>query len=103
MKILKGVFSFLKNKYFITIAALTVWLLFFDRNDVFSQYDRHKEVKKLEAEHEYYRNEIARNRKEGVELQSNPKLLEKFGREHYLMKKDNEDIYLLVEDSLEKK
>jgi cell division protein FtsB len=103
VKVLKGVFAFLKNKYFITIVALTVWLLFFDRNNVFSQYERNNEVKKLEAEHEYYRSEIARNKKEGIELQSNPKLLEKFGREHYLMKKDNEDIYLLVEDSLEKK
>lgn len=103
MKFLKGVFTFVKNKYFITIIGITVWLLFFDRNDVFSQYERHEEVRKLEGEHEYYRSEIARNKKEGVELQSNPKLLEKFGREHYLMKKDNEDIYLLVEDSLEKK
>lgn len=82
--------------------VITVWLLFFDRNDVFSQYDRHQEVLKLEAEANYYRNEIANNRKEGFELQSNLKLVEKFGREHYLMKKDNEEIYLLVGDSLAK-
>ena len=37
------------------------------------------------------------------ELKSDSKLLEKFARERYLMKKDNEDIFLLVEDSLEKK
>ena len=35
-----------------------------------------------------------------LELQSNPKLLEKFAREHYLMKKDNEDIFILVQDSV---
>ncbi len=87
----------------LTLVGAAVWLLFFDRNDVFSQYDRHHEVKKLQAEVSYYKNEIEANQNAGVELQSNPKLLEKFGREHYLMKRDNEEIYLLVEDSLEKK
>ena len=72
---------------------LTLWLLFFDRNDVFYQYERYQSVKKLEAEANYFKNEIARNKKEG----------EEFARERYLMKKDNEDIFLLVEDSLEKK
>ncbi|MEO5642140.1 MAG: septum formation initiator family protein [Bacteroidia bacterium] len=103
MKALKSIFSFFKNKYVLTIVVMAVWLLFFDRNDVFTQYERHEEVKKLEAEHTYYKTEIANNKREGIELQSNLKLLEKFGREHYLMKKDNEEIYLLVEDSLEKK
>ncbi|MDQ3110099.1 MAG: septum formation initiator family protein [Bacteroidota bacterium] len=103
MKIFKQILSVLKNRYVITIAIAVVWLLFFDRNDVFSQYERHQEVKKLEAEHSYYKTEIGNNKREGIELQSNLKLLEKFGREHYLMKKDNEDIYVLVEDSLEKK
>ncbi|CAN5291752.1 hypothetical protein BH09BAC5_BH09BAC5_21110 [soil metagenome] len=103
VKIFKGIYSIVKNKYVLTVVVITAWLLFFDRNDVFTQMDRHNEVKKLESEVEYYRTEIASNKKAGVELQSDPKLLEKFGREHYLMKKDNEDIYLLVEDSLEKK
>lgn len=103
MKIFKGIYSVLSNKYLLTISALAVWLLFFDRNDIFTQYDRHQDVKKLEAEANYFRSEILRNRKEENELKSDPKLLEKFAREHYLMKKDGEDIYVLVEDSLEKK
>lgn len=81
------------------IVALGVWLLFFDKNDLFSQFARRAEVRKLEADVEYYRNEIARNQKEMVELQSNPKQLEKFAREHYLMHRDNEDIFILVTDS----
>jgi cell division protein FtsB len=100
MKVFKGIVRVIKNKYVITVLVMASWLLFFDRNDVFSQYDRHKEVKKLEQETEYYRNEIANNRKEENELKSNQKLVEKFGRERYLMKKDNEEIYLLVPDTL---
>lgn len=80
--------------------VLAVWLFSFDKNDVFSQYDRHQQVKKLENEVAYFRSEISRNKQELKELQSDPKLLEKFAREHYLMKKDSEDIFVLVEDTL---
>ncbi|MGL5891408.1 MAG: FtsB family cell division protein [Bacteroidia bacterium] len=99
MKFLDRIPSFLKNKYLLVIAGLTIWLLFFDRNDLFTQLDRRAEVKKLESERDYFSNEIKRNQKEIQELRSNPKLLEKFAREHYLMKKDNEDIFVIVEDT----
>lgn len=79
--------------------ALAAWLLFFDKNDIFSQLERKAQVDKLEGEAQYYRNEIARNKQELHELQSNPLLLEKFAREHYFMKKDNEEIYILVPDT----
>lgn len=81
------------------ILALGVWLLFFDKNDLFSQWARRAEVKKLENDVQYYHDEIDRNRKEMIELQSNPKSLEKFAREHYLMHRDNEDIFIFVPDS----
>jgi cell division protein FtsB len=97
------ILAFFKNKYVITLVVLATWLLFFDKNDVFSQIDRHNEVKKLEAEANYFQTEVAKNKQEQSELKSNLRMLEKFAREHYLMKKDDEDIYVLVEDSLEKK
>lgn len=92
--------NIIRNKYLLVVVALAFWLLFFDKNDLFSQFARKAEVKKLESDVQYYKDEIARNRKEMIELQSNPKLLEKFAREHYLMKKDNEDIFILVADSV---
>ncbi|HTF03246.1 MAG TPA: septum formation initiator family protein [Bacteroidia bacterium] len=99
MKTLSRFGKIARNKYILVLVALAVWLLFFDKNDLFSQFARRNEVKKLEGDVQYYRNEIARNQKEMAELQSNPKLLEKFAREHYLMKRDNEDIFILVLDS----
>lgn len=97
---MKKIWAVLKNKYLITVVVLAVWLFSFDKNDIFSQYDRHQQVKKLENEAAYFRSEINRNKQELKELQSDPKLLEKFAREHYLMKKDSEDIFVLVEDTL---
>lgn len=90
----------IRNKYLLVIVALGVWLLFFDKNDFFTQWKNRAEVKKLEADVEYYKGEIERNRTEMKELQSNPELLEKFAREHYLMHRDNEDIFILVTDTV---
>lgn len=86
----------LKNKYFLTTLAIIAWLLFFDKNDVFSQWDLIQKCKKLEKERSYYISEIENNKKELQELQTNKKSLETFAREKYLMKKDNEDVFVFV-------
>jgi hypothetical protein len=86
----------LKNKYFLTVAALLVWLLFFDRNDVFTQYELIEKCRKLEKERQYYLAEIDHNKASLYELRNNKKSLERFSREKYLMKKDNEDVFVLV-------
>jgi cell division protein FtsB len=100
MKWLDRVPSFLRNKYLLVVAGLGIWLLLFDRNDVFTQLERRKQVKKLEEERAYYHTEIERNKKEIQELRSDPKQLEKFAREHYLMKRDNEEVFVIVEDTI---
>ena len=87
------------NKYLLTTGFFVVWMLFFDQRDYFQQRDRGDELKKLELKKQYYLQEIAKTQKELADLQNNPATLEKFAREHYLMKKDGEDIYL-IEDSV---
>lgn len=86
----------LKNKYFLTTIAIIAWLLFFDRNDVFTQWDLIQKCKKLQKEREYYISEIQNNKDWLTELQTNKKSLETFAREKYLMKKDNEDVFVFV-------
>lgn len=88
--------NILKNKFFITSIALLVWLTFFDKNDVFTQYELIEKCHKLEKEKQYYITEIAENRKNLEELKTNKKSLETFAREKYLMKKDNEDVFVFV-------
>jgi cell division protein FtsB len=93
----RGLFI-VKNKFAIASLAFIVWMLFFDRNDLSSQMQYTKQKKNLEAEKEFYEKEILKVEKNLEELSSDPKKLEKFAREKYLMKKENEDIYILVED-----
>ena len=86
----------LKNKYFLTIIGIIVWLLCFDKNDVFSQYELIEKCNKLKKERAYYIAEIENNKINLNELKTNTKSLETFSREKYLMKRDNEDIFVFV-------
>jgi hypothetical protein len=86
----------LRNKYFLTSLGIVTWLLFFDKNDVFTQWDLIKKCRKLEKERSYYLSEIEMNKYLLGELRTNQKSLETFAREKYLMKKDNEDVFVFV-------
>ncbi|MBK6985862.1 MAG: septum formation initiator family protein [Bacteroidetes bacterium] len=90
------ILKILKNKYFLVIIGLIVWLLYFDKNDVFTQFELVEKCNKLNTEKEYYIAEIENNKKEILELQTNKESLETFAREKYLMKRDNEDVFVLV-------
>jgi len=94
----RKVFRFIRNKYFLTILFLAVWVSFFDKNDLISQRQLTNQLKELEAEKQYYSDEIAKSKKEIQELETNEASLEKFAREKYLMKKDNEDVFVIVKE-----
>lgn len=83
------------NKYILAGTFFLVWMLFFDQRDVFQQIERQKELNQLETKKQFYQKEIEKSRKELSDLQSNPAAIEKFAREHYLMKKEGEDIFIL--------
>ncbi len=93
---------FTRNFYFITSLVFLVWMLFLDTNDFVSQYQLWGKVKELEAEKGYYQEKIEAVKKDRSELMSKPQLLEKFAREKYLMKKKDEEVYVVVEEGKEK-
>ncbi len=86
--------NWLKNKYAITIAIFIIWLAFFDQNNFLVQYDFKNELKTLEQDKAFYLEEIKKTKTELNELTTNPVTLEKFAREKYLMKKDNEEVFV---------
>lgn len=95
MKFISNIPSFLKNKYFLSGTFFIVWLLFFDHNDFFTQLERRKELNEIKASKAYYSKLIEENRRFSNDLEFNASALEKYAREKYLMKKDNEDLYLV--------
>jgi cell division protein FtsB len=99
LKFLAYIPSWLKSKYLLTAAGFTVWVLFFDSRDVITSHFREKrELHKLQQSKAYYQQQILATRQELDQLKSNPALLEKYAREKYLMKKDNEDLFLIRAD-----
>lgn len=95
---MKRLIDLFRNKYFLSVAAFAAWMLFFDRNDVLSQYEYRSEVAKLEEEKAFYVEETSRVVKDLNELNTNLNTAEKFAREKYFMKKDNEDVFVIVKE-----
>lgn len=72
------------------------WLLFIDRNNTFTQFTLSSEESKLEDQKAFYKQEIDRARQDQFELLSSPEKLEKFAREQYRMKKEDEDLFIIT-------
>jgi len=72
--------------------------MFFDSNDIYSQYMLSKKLSTLEEQKEYYQEKIIEVKEDREELFSDEVMLEKFAREKYLMKRPTEDIYIVVEE-----
>jgi|TARA_B110000908_G_scaffold18917_1_gene21269 cell division protein FtsB len=94
------IIRFLINKYIIILAAFIVWMFFFDANVQLNKEFK-KEIKELNNTINFYKKEINEDKKIITELQDSLQL-EKFAREKYLMKKENEDIYIIQFDTLKK-
>lgn len=97
MKYLNLVPAWLKNKYFLSAGAFVVWILFFDPKDIFTQIQHKKELKELEVSKAWYQKEISKESIESEQLKNSPATIEKYARENYLMKRDNEDIFIVPE------
>ncbi len=89
---------FMRNFYGATISIFVLWMMFFDSNDVITQYKTYKKLKEWEGERDYYVEKIEEVKKHREELFGNPRQLEKFAREEYLMKKKTEDVYIVEEE-----
>jgi len=99
MKTVRNIFSVVSNKYFITLLAFVIWMIFFDDNNFINQHRLNNALQKVEQEREFYISEIKRDRQTAFDLESNQNNLERFAREEYLMKRENEDVYIIIEET----
>lgn len=88
----------LHNKYVLTAIVFLVWLGFFDQNNFVDRISLVNRNKELKRQKEYLQKEIDENREKMEELRSHSDKLEKFAREQYLMKKPDEDLYIVIEE-----
>ena len=92
-------FKFLTNSFVLIFIPFLIWMLFFDENSYLVHRKFNQEIKDLESTISFYKIKIAKDKatikKLGDSLQ-----LERFAREKYLMKKENEDIYIIEFDTI---
>lgn len=82
------------NKYFIIIVLFAIWMLFFDSNSFLIHNELNQEIDGLEKNKEFYEAEIQKDRT-FMEKLDDKEEMERFAREAYYMKKENEDIYII--------
>jgi len=87
----------LRNFYSVSILAFLAWMTFLDSNDLINRFRMTSKLRSLEHQKEYYIEKIKEVEKDRAELMGTTELLEKFAREKYLMKRDNEDIFIIEE------
>ncbi len=97
-KFLKKLLVILQNKYVLAALVFFVWVLIFDENNLIEQWKNKNEIKTLNSDKTYYQERIKEDSQRMNELKTNDENLEKFAREQYLMKKKNEDVFVIVEE-----
>lgn len=98
MKRLKNLMPLLKNRFVLVGVVFLVWMVFFDSNDLISQYKYKRKLSQLEENKNFYLEQIEQVKKDKEELLTNLNKLEKFAREKYKMKKDDEDLYIVLKE-----
>jgi cell division protein FtsB len=98
VNLLKNIPPIAKNKYWLSITVFTIWMVFFDSQDIITTHFKlRSELNQLEESRNYYLKQIEITRNELGQLKSDPATLEKYAREKYHMKKDNEDLFIISE------
>jgi cell division protein FtsB len=93
----------LRNKYILTTFIFLVWIILLDSNNLVARVKDMHELRNLKNDKEYYTNKIEVDKKKLRELKTDDKNLEKFAREQYHMKKADEDLYIVLTPSEDRK
>jgi cell division protein FtsB len=85
------------NKYLITLIVFGIIITFFDNHNLIQRRETQHKIKELEQEYEYYKTEIKNNKEQIHKLRNDKEYLERFAREKYHMKSDDEEIFVIKE------
>ena len=89
--ITRGIPAPLRNKYFLVLVFFSMWMIFFDKHGLYDNWGLSQKVNQMEADRNYYIERIEEVKEDRKDLHNN---IEKYGRENYFMKKDNEDVFI---------
>ncbi|MCK9164112.1 MAG: septum formation initiator family protein [Bacteroidales bacterium] len=90
----KNIIKLLINRYFL-IGVAFLLLIILGENSIVYSYKLHKQLNEMKVKKEFYIQEITQDSINIIKLKTDVDAIEKYGREKYLMKKDNEDIFII--------
>jgi cell division protein DivIC len=90
------VLSKLINKYFLSLVAFSVWIIFFDQHNLVDRFKSKQHLDQLKKDTVFYQNKIRNDREQMKLLKTNPQNLERFAREKYLMKSPDEEVFVIL-------
>ncbi len=93
--------KYIKNKYVIVLLSMLVYLLFLEETDLFTLGKYKSKVNDLDAQKAYLDEEIVETRQSITELSTDEVALEKFAREQHYMKRENEDVFVFIDEVVE--
>ena len=96
------VVKFVWNRYFILTIAFAVWMFFFDQNYFFVHRELDKQIKLLEVDESYFQEHLNTETEKLDQLNSNPAEIERIAREKHFLKKDDEDIFIIEQEKVNK-
>ncbi len=85
----------LRNKYILTLLVFFIWILFFDQNNLVDRFVSSRNIRQLERDKKYFIERIKEDSTRLNQLRTDNDNLEKFAREQYLMKRENEEIFII--------
>ncbi len=85
---------FLKNKYAIVTILFLGWITFLDQNSILTHIKLNNQIEEIKRDIEFYKEEIKKDQKTLNNLESK-NTFERIAREQYLMKRKNEDVFLI--------
>ena len=91
------------NTYILIVILFLIWMIFFDTNSLIIHKELNQDIEGLEENKEFYKKEIEQDNA-FIEKMKDSNEVEKYAREQYFLKRDNEDIFIIEhEDSLKGK
>lgn len=94
--------GFFINRYTIVGVAFIVWMLFFDQNSLITHRELDKQIRTLERDEAYFEKNLENENEKLKMLQNNPAEIERIAREKFYLKKDNEDIFIIQQETQKK-
>lgn len=85
----------LNNRYVYSTILFLVVILFIDQFNLFEQIRLRKALKDQKQQIDYYEKELKESKQYLDKLNNDTATMEKVAREQYMMKRDNEVIYLI--------